>query len=124
MDALAKKKKVQLAKDIFPGEVWELILKNRGGDDLVVIDVSTPREYENLHLEGAVNVNLFSRFFKARLDAMDKTYCKYHGYAICVRPNRIDHRITNISISPFSRSACDGSNIFTYSVGSTPGDSR
>ena len=60
----AKKTKVQLAKDIFPTEAWELISKNRKNDDLVIIDVSTPQEYKDLHLEGAINVNLLSRFFK------------------------------------------------------------
>ncbi|MDB4444137.1 rhodanese-like domain-containing protein, partial [bacterium] len=79
-----KKTKAQLSKDIFPAEAWELISKNREGDDLVIIDVSTPREYEALHLEGAVNVNLLSRFFKARLDVMNKSrtyvvYCKVGG---------------------------------------------
>ncbi len=79
-----KKTKVQLSKYIFPAEAWELISKNREGDDLVIIDVSTPREYEGLHLEGAINVNLISRFFKARLEVMDKSktyvvYCKVGG---------------------------------------------
>jgi len=80
----AKKTKVQLSKDIFPTEAWELISKNRKNDDLVIIDVSTPLEYKNLHLEGAINVNLLSRFFKIRLDVMDKSrtyvvYCKVGG---------------------------------------------
>ena len=84
MYALAKKTKVQLSKDIFPTEAWELISKNREGDDLVIIDVSTPQEYKDLHLEGAINMNLISRFFKTRLDAMDKSrtyvvYCKVGG---------------------------------------------
>ncbi len=84
MYALAKKEEIQLSKDIFPSEAWELISKNRKGDDLVLIDVSTPQEYEDLHLEGAINVNLFSRFFKTRLDVMDKgrtyvIYCKMGG---------------------------------------------
>jgi rhodanese-related sulfurtransferase len=84
MYALAKNEEIQLSKDIFPSEAWELISKNRKGDDLVLIDVSTPREYEDLHLDGAINVNLFSRFFKTRLDVMDKSrtyviYCKMGG---------------------------------------------
>jgi rhodanese-related sulfurtransferase len=78
------KTKVQLSKDIFPTEAWELITKNREGGDLIIIDVSTPQEYEDLHLEGAVNVNLLSRFFKARLEIMGKSktyvvYCKVGG---------------------------------------------
>ncbi len=84
MNALAKKTKVQLSKDIFPAEAWELISKNREGDDLVIIDVSTPQEYKDLHLEGAINMNLISRFFKTRLDVMNKSriyvvYCKVGG---------------------------------------------
>ena len=80
----AKATKVQVSKDIFPAEAWELISKNRESDDLVIIDVSTPQEYENLHLEGAINVNLISKFFKTRLEVMDKNktyvvYCKVGG---------------------------------------------
>jgi len=78
------KTKVQLSKDIFPAEAWQLISKNRRSDDLVIIDVSTPQEYDDLHLEGAINVNLLSRFFKIRLEVMDKrkiyiVYCKVGG---------------------------------------------
>jgi len=78
------KKNGQLSIDIFPSEAWELISKNREGDELVIIDVSTPKEYEDLHLEGAINVNLISRFFRTRLDIMDKyktylVYCKVGG---------------------------------------------
>ncbi len=84
MNTLAEKTKVQLSKDIFPTEAWELISKNREGDDLVIIDVSTPQEYKDLHLEEAINMNLISRFFKTRLDVMNKSrtyvlYCKVGG---------------------------------------------
>ena len=90
MYALAKKEEIQLSKDIFPSEAWELISKNRKGDDLVLIDLSTPQEYKDLHLEGAINVNLFSRFFKTRLDVMDKSrtyviYCKMGGRSKIVK---------------------------------------
>ncbi len=84
MYASAKNTKVQLSKDIFPTEAWELISKNGDSDDLVIIDVSTPQEYKDLHLDGAINLNLLSRFFKTRLDVMDKdrtylVYCKVGG---------------------------------------------
>ena len=73
-----------MAKNIFPAEAWELISKNGKSDDLVIIDVSTPQEYEVLHLEGAINVSLLSRLFKARMDIMNKSkayvvYCKVGG---------------------------------------------
>ncbi|MFC1867353.1 rhodanese-like domain-containing protein [Thermodesulfobacteriota bacterium] len=81
---LVKKTKLQPSKDIFPTEAWELISKTREGDDLAIIDVSTPKEYKDIHLEGAINVNLLSRFFKTRLDVMNKNkayvvYCKMGG---------------------------------------------
>jgi rhodanese-related sulfurtransferase len=77
------KTEIQMSKDLFPAEAWELISTNRE-NDLVIIDVSTPQEYRDLHLEGAINVSLLSRFFKARLDVMDKgktyvVYCKVGG---------------------------------------------
>jgi len=78
------KTKIQKAKDIFPAEAWELISKNREHDGLIIIDVSTAQEYKDLHLEGAINVNLISRFFKTRLGIMDRNkiymvYCKVGG---------------------------------------------
>jgi len=81
---LEKKTSDQLSKDIFPTEAWDLISRHKEGDQLVVIDVSTPQEYKHLHLQGAINVNLLSRFFKARLDVMDRRkiyliYCKAGG---------------------------------------------
>ncbi len=84
MYASVKNTEVKLSEEIFPVEAWELISKNKKDDDLVLIDVSTPREYEDLHLEGAINVNLFSRFFTTRLNVMDKSrtyviYCKMGG---------------------------------------------
>ena len=79
-----KEAKAQKSKDIFPTEAWELISKNKESDDFLIIDVSTPQEFKDLHLEGAINVNLLSRFFKTRLDVMDKSrayivYCKVGG---------------------------------------------
>ena len=66
------KTKTQASKDIYPDKAWELISNNRDLNDLVIMDVSTPHEYEDLHLEGAINVNLISKFFKTRLEVMDK----------------------------------------------------
>ena len=80
----AKKIKDQVSMDIFPGAAWELMSKDKEGDELIIIDVSTPKEFKSLHLEGAINVNLISRFFRKRLDIMDRdkiymVYCKVGG---------------------------------------------
>lgn len=81
MFELAKKTRDQLSKDIFPVEAWELMSAHKEGDDLVIMDVSTPKEFKDLHLDGAINVNLFSRFFKTRMDIMDKT----KTYVVCCK---------------------------------------
>ena len=81
---LVKEANFQVSKNLFPTEAWELISTNRKDDDVVIIDVSTPLEYKAFHLKGAINVNLISRFFKSRLDVLNKektyvVYCKLGG---------------------------------------------
>jgi len=83
MKIIGKNMEISAFKDIFPEEAWELMSIGEE-KDLGIIDVSTPKEYESLHLEGAMNVSLFSRFFKTRLEVMDKdkayvVYCKVGG---------------------------------------------
>ena len=84
MHESAKATRAKSSYDIFPSEAWDLISKNRGNKDMVIIDVSTPYEYKDKHLNDAINVNLFSRFIRARLHVMDKSatyllYCKLGG---------------------------------------------
>ena len=79
-----KEPKIESTRDIFPTEALELISQNGKSDELIIIDVSTPYEYGGLHLEGALNVSLFSRHFKVRMNLMDKdktylVYCKLGG---------------------------------------------
>lgn len=84
MNDSCQKTAEQISKDLFPTAAWNLISENRTNDDLIILDVSTPREFENLHLEGALNVSLFSRSFKNHLSIMDRSktymvYCKLGG---------------------------------------------
>lgn len=84
MQSSAKDQNAQLSRDIFPAEAWEMILQEKDNDNLVILDVSGPEEFRHLHLEGAINVNLISRFFKTRMDIMDRgktylVYCKVGG---------------------------------------------
>ena len=67
----------QVIKNVFPREAQELITK--GGDSVVVLDVCKAKEFEIAHLEGAINIDYFSKMFKARLDTLDrdKTYFVY-----------------------------------------------
>ena len=73
-----------ISEDLFPSEAQSLIAKKNGTRDVIILDVCSPKEFARLHLENAVNLNLFSRGFKARLNALDKgkaylVYCKVGG---------------------------------------------
>ncbi len=52
---------------------YDLVKKNTGNDDFVILDVRTPEEYENGHISGAVNVNYNTGDFREKLAAMDKS---------------------------------------------------
>jgi rhodanese-related sulfurtransferase len=70
-----------ISEDIFPSEAYELIREINDNPNLIILDISTPKEFANQHLENAVNFNLLSRTFKYRLYVLDKeqtylVYCK------------------------------------------------
>lgn len=67
----------QVFKNVFPLDAKEII--DSGGEDVVVIDVCKPNEYETAHIKDAINIDYFSQLFKARLDTLDRdrTYVVY-----------------------------------------------
>ena len=53
-------------------------------DDIVLIDVRTPQEYEQGHLENAVNINIADKSFAEEVGKLDRSeavyvYCKVGG---------------------------------------------
>jgi len=42
-------------------------------DNLVVLDVRTPEEFAEGHIDGAINVNFYDDDFREQLDALDKS---------------------------------------------------
>jgi len=79
MKATATAADSQETRDIFPLEAQEIISREEDRESIVVLDVCTRKEFETAHLEGAVNIDYFSRLFKSRLDLLDrdKTYLVY-----------------------------------------------
>ncbi len=70
-----------VSQDIYPHEAWAWISTSSFNQAPVIIDVGTRKEFNNQHLEGAVNISLLTRFFKARLMKLDRhrsyiVYCK------------------------------------------------
>ncbi len=67
-------------KDLTPQESKEMITKNDNNPQFVLLDVRTPAEYQNGHLEGAVNVD-YQSDFKTEIEKMNKEkkyliYCR------------------------------------------------
>ena len=70
---------IQIIKNITPKEAYALILKNKGNQSFVILDVRTPSEFANGHIENAVNLDYYSETFKNVLNKLDynKTYLIY-----------------------------------------------
>ena len=70
---------VQIIKDISVIEAYNLIQKNKDNENFVIIDVRTPEEFTNEHIENARNLDYYSENFPDELDKLDrkKTYLIY-----------------------------------------------
>jgi rhodanese-related sulfurtransferase len=66
--------------DVTIAEAKAIIQDNEGNENFIIIDVRTPSEYNNGHIENAVNVN-YNDNFEANMDAFDRndTYLVYCG---------------------------------------------
>ncbi|MGH7800399.1 MAG: rhodanese-like domain-containing protein [Thermodesulfobacteriota bacterium] len=74
----------QVIKDITPDEAFILIDKNKDSSNLVILDVRTPKEFEDEHIENAINLDFYSETFKDDLSKLDKnkvyvTHCQLGG---------------------------------------------
>lgn len=77
-DALAKEPTDELLE---PRAAWDLIQKNKSNPNFVVLDVRTPEEFNEGHIEGAINIDYNSGGFKTELRELDKrktflVYCR------------------------------------------------
>jgi len=74
-------KEEQVFKDIIPKDAYFLIRNNQGNQNFTIIDVRTPQEYSQGHLENAINLDYSSVGFKEGLMKLDKnkTYLIYCG---------------------------------------------
>ena len=68
-------------KDIAPKEASELIKKNSGNPNFVIMDVRTPEEYMEGYIENSVNINYLGKTFRNEVLKLDRTkiyllYCR------------------------------------------------
>ena len=65
--------------DVTVEQAHELIQKQSGKSDFVILDVRTPAEFREGHIEGVVLLDISASEFETRLSALDhaKTYLVY-----------------------------------------------
>jgi rhodanese-related sulfurtransferase len=74
----------KIIKNITPDEAFVLIEKNKDSSNLVILDVRTSKEFEDEHIENAINLDFYSETFKDDLGKLDKnkiyvTHCQLGG---------------------------------------------
>ena len=69
----------QIFKDVTAQEASELIQQNEGNPDFQIIDVRTPEEFNDGHIENAILIDFYSEDFKDEIAQLDreKTYFVY-----------------------------------------------
>jgi rhodanese-related sulfurtransferase len=69
----------QIIENITPPEAFALIQDNHNNPDFVILDVRTPEEFADGHIENAINLDYYSETFQDELNKLDKnkTYLIY-----------------------------------------------
>lgn len=76
--------KTATIEDITPQEAFTLIQNNQNNPDFVIIDVRTPEEFGEEHIENATNIDFYSEAFRDTLNTLNKNktyliYCEVGG---------------------------------------------
>ena len=77
----------QIFKDIDVQEAFELTQQNQGNLDFMIIDVRTLDEFNEGHIENAINTDFYSETFREQLDRLDR---RYTYFIYCRSGNRSD----------------------------------
>jgi rhodanese-related sulfurtransferase len=72
---------VQVIKNITPEEAHVLIEKNKNNPNFAILDVRTPEEFAEGHIENAATLDYYSESFRDDLNKLDKnktyiTHCR------------------------------------------------
>ncbi len=79
IEAPTQEAPAQIIENITPPEAFTLIRNNQNNPDFVIIDVRTPEEFADGHIEKAINIDFYAETFRDELDNLDKnqTYLIY-----------------------------------------------
>ncbi|MEN4007467.1 MAG: rhodanese-like domain-containing protein [Methanobacteriaceae archaeon] len=78
-DTTEPEKRTHVIENINAKETYTLIQNNKDNPNFVILDVRTPEEFANGHIENAINLNYYSETFNNTLNKLDKnkTYLIY-----------------------------------------------
>jgi len=64
---------------VLPAQAAELIAKQQGNADFVILDIRTPGEYQSGHIKDAILIDYYSKSFGDEIGRLDKekTYLVY-----------------------------------------------
>jgi len=73
------KNQTQVIENVTPEDAFTLIQNSNGSKDFIILDVRTPEEFSEEHIENAINLNYYSKTFIDDLNTLDKhkTYLVY-----------------------------------------------
>lgn len=72
---------IQIAKDVTAQEAFNLIEENKNNPDFIIVDVRTPKEFVDGHIENAINMDFNSGVFSDEINKLDRAkkylvYCR------------------------------------------------
>jgi rhodanese-related sulfurtransferase len=64
---------------LMPKDAFEYIKKNKDNSNFVILDIRTPEEFADGHIDGAININFRADNFTSEMNKLDKnkTYFVY-----------------------------------------------
>ncbi len=95
----------RIIENVTPQEASTLIQDNQNNPDFIILDVRTPEEFTDGHIESAINLDFYSETFRDKLDSMDKNqtyliYCRSgnrSGKALSIMTELNFREVYNIS---------------------------
>ena len=82
----------QVIEDISAQEAFDVIQENQGNPNFVIVDVRTPEEFADGHIENAINIDVSSGAFQNEIDQLDKN----KPYLIYCRSGNRSRRALNV----------------------------
>ena len=83
-----RKHQPRVTENITPLDAFSLIQGKQGNPNFIIIDVRTPEEFADEHIENAINLDFLSETFRGELDKLDKNkmYLIYYqsGVSLCL----------------------------------------